>query len=387
MIIIGVLTLSLLEKLNINPDRIILYEAIMTILKLSNVDELISHVTVIGKLVLETPEDFMRLVRLVWSFRRAVKLMVREVINSTPMRDATKKLYQILSDYIYLESAYKHAKLIVEGCKFNNGNPRQIHVKKLFIISRGNIYDRGNRNVKLVPDSKFFRILIKYPWDGSWIECGALFGEKHIPLLKELLELANRKKEGYGARIVFREDRVELHVSVPLYLKHLSLPRRRGYGLVAGLDLNSDRVNMVVIDSNARIVTMKTTWFPEVTLHGFRRDKARDNRLKKLKELLSYARRIGVDYVAFENLFVVKRRGKVKSPSENRRIARFAKRELLQHGVIMALKLGLTPILVNSRGTTHSKEHERIMLNKGLDKHMASAYMIAHRGLEIIKSN
>lgn len=59
---------------------------------------------------------------------------------------------------------------------------------------------------------------------------------------------------------MFRDGRPEIHVSIPLhlYLKHFSLPRREGYGLVAGLDLNSDRVNMAVIDGNARIVAMRT---------------------------------------------------------------------------------------------------------------------------------
>jgi len=38
-----------------------------------------------------------------------------------------------------------------------------------------------------------------------------------------------------------------------------------------------------------------------VTLHGFTRNKAKDIRLKKLRELLAFARRIGVDYVVFEN--------------------------------------------------------------------------------------
>ena len=156
---------------------------------------------------------------------------------------------------------------------------------------------------------------------------------------------------------------------------------------MAGLDLNSDRVNMVVIDSYSRIVAMKTALFPEVTLHGFPRDKARDTRLKKLKELLSYARRIGVDYVAFENLFVVKKRSKVVTPSGNRKIARFAKKQLLQHGLLTTLKLGLTPILVDPKGTTHSHEHEEVMKKKGLDKHMASTYIIAYRGLKVFKSN
>jgi len=361
----------------------------LSTLRLSNVEELVPHVTVIGKLLPETPGDYMKLVRLAWSFRRAVELMIREVVNGTSMKDATKKVYYLLPNYVYLESAYKHAKLIIEGCRFNNGNPRHIHVRKLFIISRGNKYDKGNRNVEIIPSTKFFQVLIKYPWDGSWIECRAFFGEKYIPLLRELLELANQKREGYGARIVFREGRIELHISAPLflYLKHFSLPERRGYGLLAGLDLNSDRINMVVIDSNGRIVAMKTAWFPELTLHGFPREKARDTRLKKLKELLSYARRIGVDYVAFENLFVMKKRGKVSSPSGNRKITRFAKKQLLQHGLLMTLKLGLSPILVDPKGTSHSREHKEVMKEKGLDRHMASAYIIAYRGLKAIRNH
>lgn len=86
----------------------------MSTLRLSSVEELITHVTITGKLIPETSEDYMKLARLAWSFRRAVELMVREIINGTSMRDATKKLYHALLNYIYLESAYKHAKLIVE---------------------------------------------------------------------------------------------------------------------------------------------------------------------------------------------------------------------------------------------------------------------------------
>ncbi len=353
------------------------------------VDDILSHLTIIGMLIPETAEDYMKLVRLAWSFRKVAELMVREVVNGSSMKSATKKLYHALPNYIYLESAYKHAKLIVEGTRFNNGNPRHIHVRKLFIVSRGNKYDKGNRNVKLIPMDSSFEVLVKYPWDGSWIRCRVLLGRKYLPLLEELVGLCRSGREGYGARIVFRRGRIEFHVSVPLhlYLKYFSVSKRRGYGLLAGLDFNSDRVNMAVIDSSARVVAMKTAWFSEVTQHGFPREKAKDVRLKKLKELLSYARRIGVDYIVFENLLMVKRRSRVLTPSGNRRITRFAKRQLLQHGLIMALKLGLTPVLIDPRGTTHSEEHERIMREKGLDRHMASAYIIAYRGLKVIKNH
>jgi len=178
----------------------------LSILELSEceVGKLITHATIMGKLIPETSEDYMKLVRLAWGFRRVVNLMVREVVNGTLMKDATKKLHHILPNYIYLESAYKHAKLIADGCKFNKGSPKHVHVKKLFIISRDNKWERGNRKIKLIPREEYFEVLVKYPWDSSWIKAEALFGRKYIPMLKELIELCERREEGYCARITFK---------------------------------------------------------------------------------------------------------------------------------------------------------------------------------------
>jgi hypothetical protein len=71
----------------------------------------------------------------------------------------------------------------------------------------------------------------------------------------------------------------------------------------------------------------------------------------------------------------------VKSRKANRKISKFAKRELLQHGVVMALRRGLEVLLVEPRRTTSSEEHARVMKEHGLDRHAASAYLIALRGL------
>ncbi|BFI74492.1 hypothetical protein YN1HA_5900 [Sulfurisphaera ohwakuensis] len=49
--------------------------------------------------------------------------------------------------------------------------------------------------------------------------------------------------------------------------------------------------------------------------------------------------------------------------------------------------MGFNVILVNPRGTTSSDEHEMIMRLRGFDRHMASAYLIALRGLEVIKNS
>ena len=60
---------------------------------------------------------------------------------------------------------------------------------------------------------------------------------------------------------------------------------------------------------------------------------------------------------------------------------------MLIHGVIKALRLGFNVSLINPKGTTNSEEHERVMKERGFDRHTASAYLIAVRLLEMIKNN
>ncbi|MEM1749522.1 MAG: hypothetical protein QXV30_05105 [Desulfurococcaceae archaeon] len=58
-------------------------------------------------------------------------------------------------------------------------------------------------------------------------------------------------------------------------------------------------------------------------------------------------------------------------------MSKFAKRQLLTHAIIMSLRYGLKPVLVDSRGTSSSPMLRVIMKKYGLDRHTASAYLIA----------
>jgi hypothetical protein len=82
----------------------------------------------------------------------------------------------------------------------------------------------------------------------------------------------------------------------------------------------------------------------------------------------------------------VKRRKFTTSKSGNRKITRFAKKQLLIHGVIKSLRLGFNVVLVNPKGTTNSEEHEKVMREKGFDRHTASAYLIALKGLGMLNN-
>ena len=86
--------------------------------------------------------------------------------------------------------------------------------------------------------------------------------------------------------------------------------------------------------------------------------------------------------MVFENLLLIKKRRYTKNRKANRKITRFAKRELLQHGMVMAMKYGFKVLLVNPKGTTNSEEHGKMMRRYGLDRHSTSAYIIALRGIE-----
>ncbi len=340
---------------------------------------LIGYVTITGKLVPTSSGDYMKLVRLAHDFRRAVLYATRMITNNINTNAILKELRSMLNK-AYGDSAYKTAKTLVEGCRHNGGNPRHIRVKKLFIVSEGEASRFGNRNIRFESTSM---VKVKHPYDGSWLIFKACFGEKHLPVIKELVELARQKKASYGAWIVFRSGRIYLHLSIPieLYLKHHVKGRTKGE-LIAGFDLNSDRINMVITDRYGRIRDIETEWIPEVTSHGYPRSKAKTRRLEALAMLLRYAYHHNVGTVVFENLLVIKKRRYTRSRKANRKITRFAKKELLQYGILMAMKYGFRVLLVNPKGTTNSEEHDKAMRRYGLDRHTASAYIIAIRGIK-----
>jgi len=339
---------------------------------------LVEYATITGKLIPVSSEDYMKLARLAWSFRRAVQVAVRMIARGVEDSAVLKELRKTLNK-AYADSAFKLAKAIVKGCIATGGNPRKAEIRKLFIVSDGESSRLGNRNIRLEDTGL---VKVKYPYEGSWLVFRAQFEEEHTPLLRELVELAKQKRASYRAKIVFRDGKAYLHVSVPieLYLKHFKKGEAKG-SLIAGFDLNSDRINLAIIDEYGRLVDTRTEWFPEVTSPGFPRGKAKALRLRALAKLLRYCYVHGVGAVVFENLFTVKRRRFTRSRSANRKMSKFAKRKLLQHAIVMSLKYGFKVLLVDPKGTTSSPEHAEIMKTHGLDRHTASAYLIAVRAL------
>ncbi|MEB3860571.1 MAG: hypothetical protein LRS43_05105, partial [Desulfurococcales archaeon] len=215
-----------------------------------------------------------------------------------------------------------------------------------------------------------------------------------------LLEAVLREKQPYNPRIVVKSWNTrggkpyvkgELQVSIPLdfYYKHMKKFEGNYGKLYGGVDVNTGRVNLAVVDDNGELRDTYTFWFREVTARGYPGRRARTVISMRLHEMLKYAYHHGVKMLFLENPGVL---GKLKLLwiRNGRRLHRNYnwKVSIFRSSVIemIAMKAPLYSIkvsYVDPRGTTHSKEHNEIMRKYRLDRHTASAYLIALKGLNL----
>ena len=272
-------------------------------------------------------------------------------------------------------SAYTRAKLYA--------NQPYLKLKKPQLYSVGSSDEDGNRNIKFINVNL---VKIKIPSSNGkhrWILCRVKFGRKHIRVIKELIE----KKMSYGAGITIKDNKFMLYVNVPLEIYAEKMRKTINSEVkpkhFAGFDFNSDRINMVIIDENGEIRDINNIHFPEVISHGFSRKKARTVRQEALSKLVKYAREHGVKYFIIEKL--EKPKNKTKSRKANRKISKFALKEYLNQMKILAEKVNGKLVEVNPAYT--SIDAIPIARKLGLDRHTASAYLIAIRGISLTKNH
>jgi hypothetical protein len=184
--------------------------------------------------------------------------------------------------------------------------------------------------------------------------------------------------------------RGELQVAIPtdFYYKHMARASANNGKLYAGVDVNVDRISLVIVDGDGRLRDVYTFWFEEASRKGCSRRKARSIIGMRVHEMLEYAYHHGVKTLFLENPEVL---GKLKllwirigdrgHENYNYRVSVFRSSVI----EMIALKAPLYSInvkYVDPKGTTSSREHNEIMVKHRLDRHTASAYLIALKGLE-----
>jgi len=216
---------------------------------------------------------------------------------------------------------------------------------------------------------------------------------------EKLLGAITTKRVGYMGRVVIdgvgaRSNQLwvhgEVHMTVPMdvYYERMARHKRNGGKLFGGVDVNTDRINLTIINENGELIDHRTFWFSEVTARGFPRYKAWSIIGMRIHEMLNYAYHHGVKTLFLENPDVLGRLrlmwirgGDRKHENYNYKVMTFRSsiiEKIAMKAPLYSIRLGY----VNPKGTTNSTEHDELMRKYRLDKHTASAYSIALKGLK-----
>ena len=332
------------------------------------------YVTIKGKIIFPDKTSEAKVLFTMRLFRDVVKKAIVLLKSGLSEAEVKRRLTKFISNAWYSSSAIKKAKTYLKQ--------KRVKFKKPFLFSLGcKGAEKGNRNIRLIDTD---RVLVKIPHaDGKheWIKCNVKFGKKHIPLIKELLagEIA------YSSTVVLSNSRYYLHITIPLdlYAKHTRrIFVKKNAKYVAGFDINPDRINMVIINGAGSIIDIQNEHFHDLIQHGYSKNKAREIRLSALSKLIDYGVSHNVKYFIFEKITNVKPN---KNKKANRKIAKFAYRQLLQHAEIMVRKRGGVFKMISPAYT--SIDAIPLARKLGLDRHTASAYLIALRGLFFLKNH
>jgi hypothetical protein len=250
------------------------------------------------------------------------------------------------------------------------------------------------KNITLKPNHEFHITTIRY--NGS---TGRVVVKPTVPEnYKGLLDAVLTRHVKYMGRVVVRDYGVrnnrlwvhgEVQVTVPLdvYYERMARHRRNAGRLFSGVDVNADRINLAIINDDGELIDHRTFWFSETTARGFPKHKAWSIIGMRIHELLDYAYRHGVKTLFLENPEVLGRlrlmwvkNGDRKHENYNHKVMVF-RSSIIERIALKAPLYSIEAKYVSPRGTTNSVEHDELMKKYGLDKHTASAYLIALRGL------
>jgi hypothetical protein len=301
--------------------------------------------------------------------------------------------YGVIPNRRYADGAAILVMSIYESCRELGVDFRSVELSDWLMFQQSELEHPG-RSITLKPNYEFHVTTIRY--DGS---VGRVVIKPTIPkIYKALLDAVFTGRVEYMGRVVITDYGVrnnqlwvrgEVHITIPLdvYYEHMARHRRNAGKLFGGVDVNADRINLAIINDNSELIDRRTFWFSEVTARGFPKHKAWSIIGMRIHELLEYAYNNGVKTLFLENPEVLGRlrlmwvrSGDRKHENYNHKVSVF-RSSIIERIALKAPLYSIRVGYVNPKGTTNSVEHDELMRKYGLDKHTASAYSIALKGI------
>jgi len=302
--------------------------------------------------------------------------------------------YGVVPNERYADGVITLVMGIYESCRALGIDFRSVELSDWLMFQQSEL-EYPSRNITLKPNHEFHVTTVRY--DGS---TSRVVVKPTIPRsYKALLDAIITRRVGYMGRVVVKDYGVrgnqlwvhgEVQVTVPMdvYYEHMVRRRRNAGRLFGGVDVNTDRINLAIIDEEGELRDTHTFWFSEVTARGFSKHNAWGIIGMRIHELLDYAYRHGVKTLFLENPDILGklrlmwvRGGDRKHENYNYKVMTF-RSTIIEKIVMKAPLYGIEVKYVNPRGTTNSTEHDELMKKYGLDKHTTSAYLTALRGLK-----
>ncbi len=301
--------------------------------------------------------------------------------------------YEIIPNRRYADGAITLVMGIYESCRSLGVDFRSVELSNWLMFQQSEL-EYPVRNVTLMRGGEFSIITVSYDGTTSRVVIKPTVPRSYGELLNAVLT----ERIKYMGRVVVRDYGVrgnrlwlrgEVHVTVPLdvYYEHMAKHRRNSGRLFGGVDVNADRINLAIIDEEGGLRDYKTFWFSEASRKGFSRHKAWSIIGMRIHEMLDYAYRHGVKTLFLENPEVLGRLrlmwvrgGDRRHENYNHKVSIF-RSSIIERIAMKAPLYSIETKYVNPRGTTNSKEHDEAMRKHRLDRHTASAYLTALRGL------
>jgi hypothetical protein len=302
-------------------------------------------------------------------------------------------VYEVIPNRRYADGVIALVRSIYESCRQLEVYFKSVELSNWLMFQQSEL-EYPARSITFKPGYEFHITTIDYSKNSYRDVVKPTIPKSYKLLLDKILE----KRQEYAGRVVIKsygveegnlwvQGEVQITIPIDFYHKHMARARANKGRLYGGVDVNVDRINLAIVDEKGVLRDFHTFWFKEVSRKGCNRRRARSIIGMRVHEMLEYAYSHSIKTLFLENPEVL---GKLKLlwvRSSNRRHENYNyKKAVFRSSVIemVALKAplyGIEAKYVDPKGTTSSKEHDEIVKRFGLDRHTASAYLIALRGL------
>ena len=252
-----------------------------------------------------------------------------------------------------------------------------------------------NINIKIREDLSFRILTFDFEGNKSYIIVKPTISKRYKPILQNIWFYMQPyyarvvlKQFGNRKGVLFTHGEIQVAVDYDFYLELMRRYNQPKGKNVAGIDVNLDRINLAIVNKDGELRDYKTFWFREVKARNMPKRRVWSIIGMRVHEMLKYAYYHGVCRIYLEDLSIL---GKLKllwlkngrrfNKNYNYAVQSFRSR-VIETIKMKAPLYGMKTSYVNPANT--SKISEKLARKLGVDKHTASAYVIALRGLKLL---